>query len=260
MTTKAQKLAPLPGPPEGKPEDMTNFNQTNITGNAHNLMHYLGNFETTLVAGEHYMARTRPREMTGVRYPDLLVAFGVDPEAYHRSNAYIIEEQGKPPDFVLEIASPSTRDQDATVKRREYEALGIPEYWRFDENGDSHRARLAGDRLVDGRYEPVPIDERPDGTLQGYSQALGLLIRWNEGQLQWIDPSTEDCIPSLQTEREGRLAAERGRDAEQEGRLAEREGRLAAERGRDAEREARLATEAQLRELQAELERRNNNA
>ena len=153
---------------------------------------------------------------------------------------------------MLEIASPSTREQDATVKRREYEALGIPEYWRFDEKGDSHRARLAGDSLVDGRYEPVPIDERPDGTLQGYSQALGLLIRWNEGQLQWIDPSTEDCIPSLQTEREGRLA-------EQEGRLAEREGRLAAERGRDAEREARLATEAQLRELQAELERRNNN-
>ena len=111
-----------------------------------------------------------------------------------------------------------------------------------------------------------PIDERPDGTLQGYSQALGLLIRWEEGQLQWIDPSTEQCIPSLQTEREGRLAAERGRDAEQEGRLAaergrdaEQEGRLAAERGRDAEREARLATEAQLRELQAELERRNNN-
>ena len=49
MTTKAQKLAPLPDPPEGKPEDMTNFNQTNITGNAHNLMHHLGNFETTLV-------------------------------------------------------------------------------------------------------------------------------------------------------------------------------------------------------------------
>jgi Uma2 family endonuclease len=224
---------------------MTNFNQTNITGNAHNLMHHLGNFETTLVAGEHYMARTRPREMTGVRYPDLLVAFGVNPEAYRQSNAYIIDEQGKPPDFVMEIASPSTRDQDATVKRREYEALGIPEYWRFDEKGDSHRAKLAGDRLVDGRYEPVPIDEQPDGTLQGYSQALGLLIRWNEGQLQWIDPSTEDRIPSLQTEREGRLA--------------EQEGRLAAERGRDAEREARLATEAQLRELQAELELRNNN-
>ena len=52
MTTKAQKLAPLPDPPEGKPEDMTNFNQTNITGNAHNLMHHLGNLETTLVLSQ----------------------------------------------------------------------------------------------------------------------------------------------------------------------------------------------------------------
>ena len=134
MTTKAQKTAPLPDPPEGEPEDMTNFNQTNITGNTYLLRDFLGNTDTTLVAGEHYMARTRPSDMTGVRYPDLLVAFGVDPEAYRLSNGYIIEEQGKPPGFVLEIASPATVLLDATVKRREYEALGIPEYWRFDEN------------------------------------------------------------------------------------------------------------------------------
>ena len=37
MTTKAQKLAPLPDPPEGKPLDITNYNQTNITGNSHYL-------------------------------------------------------------------------------------------------------------------------------------------------------------------------------------------------------------------------------
>ena len=35
MTTKAQKPAPLPDPPEGKPLDMTNYNQTNITGNSY---------------------------------------------------------------------------------------------------------------------------------------------------------------------------------------------------------------------------------
>ena len=46
--------------------------------------------------------------MTGVKYPDLLIAFDVDPEAYQSSNAYVISEQGKPPDFVLEIASRGT--------------------------------------------------------------------------------------------------------------------------------------------------------
>ena len=33
------------------------------------------------------------------------VAFGVDPADYKASNAYVISEQGKPPDFALEIAS-----------------------------------------------------------------------------------------------------------------------------------------------------------
>ncbi len=236
MTTKAQKIAPLPDPPEGKPEDLTNYNQTNITGNSHYLKDFLGHPDTTLVAGEHYLARTRPSDMTGVRYPDLLVAFGVNPDAYYQANAYIIEEQGKPPDFVMEIASSSTRHQDAVDKRRDYEALGIPEYWRFDENPTSNRPRLAADRLSGGSYVPIPIEEPVPGICQGYSEALGLIIRWEHGQLRWVDPQTGDHIPTIQTERQARITAEQERDNE---------------------REARLNAEAQLRELQAELERRD---
>ena len=176
--------------------------------------------------------------MTSVRYPDLLVAFGVNPEAYYQANAYIIEEQGKPPDFVMEIASPSTPDQDATDKRHDYEALGIPEYWRFDENPTSNRPKLAGDRLSEGSYVPIPIDEPSPGISQGYSQALGLLIRWEQGHLRWIDPQTEDHIPTIQSERQGRIAAEQERDTE---------------------RQARLNAEAQLRDLRAELNSRRDN-
>ena len=78
MTTRAQRLAPLPDPPEGKPEDKTNYNQTNITGNSYLLKDFFGHPATILVAGEHYLARARPTNMTGVRYPDLQVALGVD--------------------------------------------------------------------------------------------------------------------------------------------------------------------------------------
>lgn len=39
--------------------------------------------------------------------PDLLIAFDVGPEAYHRGNAYVIAEKGKRPNFVLEVASAS---------------------------------------------------------------------------------------------------------------------------------------------------------
>ena len=48
----------------------------------------------------------------------------------------------------MEIASRSTGRTDTREKRVEYAALGIPEYWRFDETGRYHRTRLAGDRLV----------------------------------------------------------------------------------------------------------------
>ena len=52
-------------------------------------------------------------------------------------------------------------------KRAAYADLEIPEYWRFDETGEFHGARLAGDRLVDGQYEPVPIETLEEGILQG---------------------------------------------------------------------------------------------
>ena len=86
---------------------MTNFNRMSRTGNVYLLTDHLGNPETTLVAGEHYMSPEVTRDMTGLRYPDLLVAFNVNPAAYYRSNAHVITEQGKLPDFVLEIACPA---------------------------------------------------------------------------------------------------------------------------------------------------------
>ena len=61
--------------------------------------------------------------------------------------------------------------------------MGIPEYWRFDETGRYNRNRLAGDRLVNQKYEPIPIEEIESGILRGYSGMLNLFIRWEHGQL-----------------------------------------------------------------------------
>ena len=55
-----------------------------------------------------------------------MVAFDADPRAYRDSNAYIIAEQGKPPDFVLEIASAATADNDTGHKRLWYARVGNP--------------------------------------------------------------------------------------------------------------------------------------
>ena len=58
---------------------------------------------------------------------------------------------------MLEVASRSTGAEDTGPKRADYEALGVAEYWRFDETGEHHKTKLAGDRLMYGRYEPIAI-------------------------------------------------------------------------------------------------------
>ena len=238
MTTKpsaTRTFPPLPDPPEREPEDMTSFDHLTKNGGAHHLAQHFGHPGTTVVGGERYIIREPGTPAADRRFPDLLIAFNANPEAYQDSNSYVISEQGKPPDFVMEIASQSTGQEDTGNKRTWYADLGIPEYWRFDQTGRFHGSRLAGDRLADGGYEPIAIEEVEEEILQGYSAALGLFVRWERGELRWHDPETGQEIPTFEQERKGRLA--------------EREGRL-------AEQEARLAAEARVRELEAELAKR----
>ena len=227
----------FPDPPERTPEDMTSFKHLAINGNAYMLREYLGNRETTLVAGDQFVSLAVTREMKGLRYPDMLVAFDVDTAAYWARNAYVVSDQGKPPDFVMEIASRSTGRIDATDKRVDYASLGIREYWRFDETGEYHGAGLAGDRLVGGEYEPIEIEEVSEGMLRGYSAVLNVYLYWHEGELRFYDPATGRPLPTLSGERAARLAAERG---------------LAGERA------ARLTAEARVRELEEQLRRQGD--
>ena len=245
----------FPDPPEIPEDKMTSFNQLTPNGTAHHLVQHLGNPDTTLVAGEHYLSLVPTGDMTGVRYPDLLVAFGVDPAAYYRSNAYVISEQGKPPDFVLEIVSRSSRQADRVDKREDYAALGIPEYWRFDEAARRRENRLAGDRLVEGRYEPIAIEELADGVLQGYSAELNLYLRWERGQLRLHDPATGRHIATFESER-ARADSERARADSERDRAdsAERQVRQEGEARVQAESRAERA-EAHIRELEAENQR-----
>ena len=239
MTTKPTRrpaVKPLPDAPLREPEDMTSYTHLHKTGNAHHLMQHFGNTETTIVEAERRLWPAPGSPVSGRLIPDLLIAFDADPEEYQRNNGYIISQQGKPPDFVLEIASPSTGERDVECKRPKYAALGVVEYWRFDETGQHHGTRLAGDRLADGRYEPIAVEEVEEGVLQGYSETLNLLIRWERGQLRWHDPATGRHIPTFADERSRAQAAEARADGE---------------------RSRAQAAEARVRELEAELEKRD---
>ena len=119
----------------------------------------MGNPDTTLVEADRWIIAEPGTFQDLARYPDLLVAFDADPELYEASNGYIVSEQGKPPDFVLEVASPSTASTDTGSKLDDYATLGVLEYWLLDRTGEHHGTRLAGYRLGDdGRYHAIAMD------------------------------------------------------------------------------------------------------
>ena len=255
-------LVPFPDPPPRHPDEMSSHRHLSEQGAPYLLNWHFANPDTTLIAAELYIAPEPRSGIKGLRVPDLMIAFDVDPEACHRSNAYIISEQGKPPDFVLEVASRSTGRIDVRDKPADYAALGIPEYWRFDETGEHHGVRLAGDRLVGDHYEPITITERPDGGLEGYSEVLELYLRWEDGWLQWHDPETGRAIMNLaemqhiaEEERQGRLEEQKARLEEQKARLEEQKARLEAERrAEEAEQRAEEAERREKTERQARLD------
>lgn len=148
--------------------------------------------------------------------PDVYIAFGVDAEAIRPRQLYLPWEVGKVPDWVLEIASESTRRVDLVRKPLIYAQIGVPEFWRFDPTGGRYyRFQLDGMRLVNGEYQPIELTTEPDGILKGYSEVLGLSLAWDEGWPRFYDPATGKYLQNwrqdreaLRAEREERAAAE----------------------------------------------------
>ena len=133
-----------------------------------------------------------PRDLNVRVSPDVYLAFGVDARAIRQRRLYLPWEVGKPPDWVLEIGSVSTGREDVGRKRDIYARIGVPEYWRFDpKNGEYHGQKLAGERLVDGVYEPIELTTAPDGLLKGYSEVLGLSLCWDINWPRLYDPAPD---------------------------------------------------------------------
>ncbi len=175
LDTVTAVIESLPDPPENP-----DMQQTRHLVQAHSTLgSHFGKRDDVLVAGEGYLiVCIGSVEDWGQHfYPDCVVAFGVEPKAIIARNGYVISEVGKPPEFVLEIASETTASRDETVKREGYAELGVSEYWRFDGSGKGlYSQPLSGDRLAGDAYEPIELTEEADGEVRGYSRALSLYL------------------------------------------------------------------------------------
>ena len=229
----------LPGELNQMPDAM--FQRPNFTDALTVLENYYKDDPTVFVDGNTVVCYN-PDNLNDRVFPDCYIAFGVEAGAIFAQNGYLIWQVGKAPDFALEIASPSTARRDITDKRDLYERIGVKEYWRFDPSGgDYYGASLAGDRLVSGAYEPIGLEINPDGLVSGYSPLLGLSLCVQEGmhpiadsvrmnRLLFYNPEVGDYIRNL----------------------------AAAQDDLDAAQDDLAAAHARIRELEAELRRRQS--
>ena len=185
--------------------------------------------------------------------PDVMVTLGIAKEPPR--DCYLVWEEGKAPDFVLEISSKSTRSEDKKKKLILYrDVLKVQEYILFDPRAEYLDPPLQGFRLIGGDYVKIePIAGRLP------SHVLGLHLERDGVNLRFIDPTTGKRLlsPLEGREEEHRRADDERRRADDEHRRADDErGRADDERRRaDDERKRALAAEAAQRNLAEENER-----
>ena len=120
--------------------------------------------------------------------------------------------EGKAPDFVMEVASPSAWERDAAEKRDIYANMGVTEYWRFDPTGEHFTPELVGETLTEGQYRELPLGRDKEDRLWRRSAVLGLDIYVLPGlDLRLYDPASGQWLLTPQESEEARVAAEEAR-------------------------------------------------
>lgn len=123
--------------------------------------------------------------------PDVFVVRGV---RRRRRVHYLVWDEGKSPEFVIELTSSSTRREDLGRKFRLYrDTLRVKEYFLFDPLLDYLDPPLQGFRLRKGQYRPI---RAVNGRLP--SRVTGLHLEQDRDQLRLWDPRTALWLPTPQ--------------------------------------------------------------
>ena len=193
------------------------------------LRNYYQNEKDVYVSGNllMYYEKGNPRKSIS---PDVFVVFGVEKK---QRNTYLIWAEAQTPDFVLEVASPSTFSKDIGEKKELYASvLAVKEYYIYDPMGQIVPS-FVGYRLIDGVYQEIDFvnDRLP-------SETLGLALGEHDGNLRLYNPTTSQWLQTPQ---------ERAKTAE-----ARAQQEVNARKNAEAELEKALAEIERLRAIQNE--------
>ena len=134
-----------------------------------------------------YYEQGNPRAVVS---PDVYVVVGAPA---HLRDTYLLWNEPKGPDFVLEVTSASTRRVDERRKRDVYAALGVSEYFLYDPRAEYLTPPLQGWRLRAGEYRPLPsVTALAGREVAVASEVLGLELR-DEREARMVrlrDPAT----------------------------------------------------------------------
>ena len=265
MVTKHTQPAVTQPPYEEAVDDLSiEYPSSDGEPMAENKWQYVAMTDTVSVLENHFIDRTdvfvggdmlmyyRMNDNRTQVAPDVFVVFGA--AGKHFRDSWIVWREGKGPDFVMEVASPSTWQRDAGEKRDIYAEMGVSEYWRYDPTGTFFTPELVGERLVGGEYQPMTLETDGDGILRGRSDVLALDICAKPGlELRLYDPESRQWLrthaeseAALQEEAQLRQSAESR--AWEEAQL-----RQAAESRAREEARLRQAAEEELRRLREQL-------
>ncbi len=161
--------------------------------------------------------------------PDVMVVLGVKPG--ERDN-YLLWEEGKAPDLVIEVTSKSTRSEDLGSKKGLYAWMGVREYAIFDPLREYLEPQLKLYRLHGEDYLPVA------GAL--HLETVALEFRLVDGRLRLHDHNSGQLLPTRE-EAVSRLEATESKLEATESKLEDAESKLAAEQAARARLEAELA-------------------
>ncbi|XWK90024.1 MAG: Uma2 family endonuclease [Phormidium sp.] len=133
------------------------------------------------------------------RGPDFFVVLGT--ERRPRKSWVVWGENGRYPNLIIELLSPSTAAIDRGLKKQIYQDIfRTPDYFLFD----PETLELAGFHLLDGQYQELIANEK--GWL--WSQQLELYLGIHQGKLRFFTNDEQLVLTEGEDERRQKELAE----------------------------------------------------